>query len=381
MHMKRLSLVLFFLFAFSSLGEDRINLLHAPVILRGSSFKATYRGVDTFTTNYYTAINDGKADTCWKPMETRGPHFVEMLWNQPVKASEIAWTFRGVAAATLSSWHKGRWTPVASLSGERGRQDFAPDTSGRWRLDLVRTVGTPQVFELGLFGPDQYILPREFQYETGQEVVTLSDVSVPKGPFRPGDTLTVSLTAKASPATTPFGLMLETSDRAAFKSLHHKGADFVSGRWAAKPDANGRAAFQLELPPWTPQGSNDLIVTALLDGSGRELKVPNRILGQIEVVRPDLPEPPPPAHEVAIGENAVGQRGFVVNGEWHPAFFNRFYGNATPERLDATGKNGLKILYWQNRDGFPVEDEKTMADRLDWFDRRIRMALRINPQN
>lgn len=363
-------------------GTD-LDLLQAPVIFRGSSFKATHWRIETLTTNYYTAINDGNLATWWEPMESRGPHFIEMLWNQPVKVSGAQWNFENIAHATLRRWRKGAWEPVAVLDGSQGAVDFPFVASDRWRLDIDRFQDVPKVLEMRLSGPEQYLLPTETPWGPVKGLVTVSDVRLPQGVFRPGDEVEVSFRVAASSNAPPFGLMVELSDRAALKSydlLRNEGSDFCSGRWAAKPDADGRVAIKMELPPWTPNGSNDLLVTALADTSGRFVQVSDQLLGAIAVARPNFPPMMEPVRQVSVGTNAAGQRGFVINGKWHPAFFNRYYGHPTPERLAATAETGLKILYWQNRDGIPTEEADLQA-RLEWFDQRIRMALRVNPQN
>ena len=364
-------------------GTNACDLMKAPVIFRGSSFKATHWRIETLTTNYYTAVNDGNLATWWEPMESRGPHFIEMLWNQPVKVSKTQWDFENIAHATLRRWRKGTWEPVAVLDGSHGAVEFPLVASDRWRLDIDRFQDVPKVLEMRLLGPEQYLLPLETPPGPAKGLVTVSDVTLPKGVFRPGDEVEVSFRVDASSNAPPFGLMVELSDRAALKSydiLRYEGADFCSRRWAAKPDAQGRVSVQMELPPWTPNGSNDLLVTALADQTGRFIKMSNPVLGAIAVERPNFPPMMEPARQVSVGTNAVGQRGFVINGKWHPAFFNRYYGHPTPERLAATAETGLKILYWQNRECIPSDEAETQA-RLEWFDQRIRMALRVNPQN
>ena len=359
------------------------DLMKAPVIFRGSSFKGTPYRAETLTTNYYTAAHDGNLATWWEPMEARGPHFIEMLWNQPVRVRRAQWHFGGIERATLCRWRKGRWVPVVDISGERGSTEFAEAASDRWRLDIVRFSGMPKIFEMSLLGPAQYLLPYEIPPAPVRGLVTISDVRLPDGTWHPGDDVEIAFNVSASSNTAPFGLMIELSDRAALRSpdiQRYEGMDFCSGRWAAKPDADGRVSVKMELPPWTPQGSNDLIVTALDDKSGRFIKMANPVLGAIDVARPNFPPMMEPARQVSVGTNAVGQRGFVINGKWHPAFFNRYYGHPTPERLAATVETGLKILYWQNRDCIPSDEAETQA-RLEWFDQRIRMALRVNPQN
>lgn len=359
------------------------DLMKAPVIFRGSGFSGVAYRAETSTTNYYSAISDGKASTFWKPMEDRGPHFIEMLWNQPVKASRFSWKFGNIGDATLSRWSRGRWIAAAKVSGTEGTVDFPVSSSDRWRLDVGKAEGTPKVFELGLCGPAQYILPGNIPWALAHGTVEFSDVKLPEGTFHPGDEIEISFDVSATSNTAAFGLKIELSDRAMLEDrniMRYEGDDFCSGRWAAKPDAAGHVSIRMELPPWTPHGSNDLIVTALDDRTGERLASRNALIGSINVERPDLPPMLEPVRQVSVGTNVVGQRGFVVNGKWHPAFFNRYYGHPTPERLAATAETGLKILYWQNRDGLPLNETETQA-RLKWFDRRIRLALRINPQN
>ena len=361
-------------------GGELVDLLKAPVILRGSGFKASYHHINTTTDNYYTAICDGNPKSYWTPMESRGPHFIEMLWNQPVKAGKVHLATEGIGSVTLSRWSKGQWVPVCEDFSANGDRDFAECSSDRWRLDVRQTAGTPKIFELNLFGPEQYILPPDIPSGTEKGRITLSEAKLPTGVFHPGDEVEISFRVTATPDTVPYGLMIELSDRAALKVMRDGGSDFCSGRWAAKPDADGRVSVRMELPPWTPHGRNDILITARADGSGRQIDVVDRLLGSFEVERPDLSPMLPPVRQVSVGTNAVGQRGFIINGAWHPAFFNRYYGHPTPERLAATVGTGLRILYWQNRDGMPV-DEAAMQSRLEWFDQRIRMALRICPRN
>ena len=362
----------------AAFAGESVDLMKAPVILRGSSFRATHHHVNTQTETYYSAINDGKAETAWEPMEARGPHFIEMLWNQPVRAFGAQLSASGVGRARLSRWLRGDWQPVATFDGE-GKASFAEAASDRWRLDFERQgEAAPRVAEFSLFGPEQYVLPAEIPSATEPGRVELSEPKLPAGPFRPGDEVEVGF--RVSAPKTDCGYMIELSDREALDAMRDAGSDFCSGRWAAKADSNGWVSVRMELPPWTPQGRSDILVTALADGSGRRIRVANPLLGSIDVARPDFPPMLPPARTVGIGENTLGQRGFVINGEWHPPFFNRYYGHPTPERLAATAKTGLKILYWQNRDCMPL-DERGLEARIAWFDQRIRMALRINPQN
>ena len=361
-------------------GAGTTDLLKAPVIFRGSGFKATHHHVNTRTENYYTAVNDGDGRTFWTPMEERGPHFIEMLWNQPVTASGVGWKADGLGAATLSRWTRGAWEPVANLAGACGTNAFASASSDRWRISFDRTAAGLKVYELALTGPEQYLLPQDIPSGTEKGRITACEVKIPQGTYRPGDEIEIGFRIDAAQGAVPYGLMVELSDRAALGVLRDGGSDFCSGRWAAKPDADGRVTLRMELPPWTPQGRNDILITALADATGRQIHVTERLLGSFEVERPDLPPMPEPVRQVSVGTNAAGQRGFVINGRWHPAFFNRYYGHPTPERIAATAKTGLEILYWQNRDCIPL-DEAAMQARLEWFDQRIRMALRINPRN
>ena len=361
-------------------GADSVDLMRAPVILRGSGFNASYHHINTTTDNYYSAICDGNAKTCWQPMETKGPHFIEMIWNQPVRAFGAKLSAEGIGVAALFRWSKGRWIVVTKDFAEDGSVSFPEAVSDRWRLRVGRIAGVPRIYEFNLFGPEQYVLPPDIPSATERGKIVLSDAKLPAGTFRPGDDVEISFRVEATPDTVPYGLMIELSDRAALKVMWDGGSDFCSGRWAAKPDSEGRVSVRLELPPWTPHGTNDILVTALADGSGKRISLSDPLLGSICVERPDLPPMMEPVQEVRVGKNEMGQRGFVVNGQWHPAFFNRYYGHPTPERLAAAAETGLKILYWQNRHGMPT-DEKDLQNRLEWFDQRVRMALRINPQN
>ena len=368
------------LFTLAAFADGPVDLLKDPVIFRGSSFKATHKAVKTLTDNYYTAVNDGKADTWWEPMEPRGPHFIEMLWNQPVRISGVTWRTSGIATAKLCQWKDETWVPVAEISGDDGKADFPESASDRFRLSIIRTVGTPKVFELSLTGPEQYLLPPEIPSGNENGTVSFSDVRLPARPLRPGETIDIRFRASATPDTNPYGFLLELSDRAALKDIYLYGADFTSERIAAKPDGDGQVSVRMRIPSWTPDGTNDILVTAIADATGRRIRTGGKVLGSVNVVRTDLPQPPEPARKVAVGENAAGQRGFLINGTWHPAFCNRFYGNQSPERLAATAGTGLEILYWQNRGLFPAEGA-ALQDLLDWFDRRIRTALRVNPRN
>ena len=379
MNRKQLSLFVG-LVASAALDGQVIDLMKAPVLMRGSSFKASYHHINTTAEHYYSAINDGDRASWWEPMEMRGPHFIEMLWNQPVRASSIHLTAADVSHARLMKWCGGEWKMVASALELNADVHFPEAESERWRLEVVGESAAPKIHEMSLFGPDQYILPPEIPAPVGVGRVTLSDAVLPTATFHPGDIVEIAFRVQAKEGTEPYGLMIELSDRAALQEMRDGGSDYCSGRWAAKPDAEGKVTIRMELPPWTPHGRNDILVTALADASGRRIKVNDNLLGSIDVSRPELPPMLEPAHEVSVGTNAAGQRGFVVNGKWHPAFFNRFYGHPTPERLAATAQTGLKILYWQNRDGIPI-DEADLQRRLDWFDQRIRMALRICPQN
>ena len=294
-----------------------LNLMSAPVVLRGSSFRGTgnFNTAYVDTTNHYNAACDGDARTWWEPMEAKGPHFIEMRWQQPVAAFEARWQFAHIDEAVLSRMRKGAWTPVATLSGAEGRIDFAVAKGERWRLDVRKVSGMPKIFELAMFGPRQYMLPAEIPNGSDPGKVTVENVVLPKGTFRPGDDVEVSFAVSAAPGTVPYGLMVELSDRAALDHQRSEGCDFCSGRWAVRPDKDGRVTLRMELPPWTPQGSNDLIVTALSDASGRQLTTKNRVLVPIVVERPGLPAMLEPARQVCVGTNAVGQRGFVINGK------------------------------------------------------------------
>ena len=179
-------------------AAEAVNLLQLPVCFRGSSFRATPKYVATITTNYYTMVADGKPSTHWEPLEEKGPHFLEMIWQQPVRIHTAKWLAEGMAQAKLSRW------------------------------------------------------------------------------------------------------------------------------------------------------TNQIIA------------MPNRVLGSLDVARPDFPNMLPPVQEVKIGDNAAGQRGFIINGNWHPAFFNRFYGHPDPERIAAFGENGLKILLLMVHNGYDGRRTETI---------------------
>ena len=96
---------------------EAVNLLQMPVCFRGSSFRATPKYVATITTNYYTMVADGKPSTHWEPLEEKGPHFLEMIWQQPVRIHTAKWLAEGMAQAKLSRWTKGTWQPVVPVVG------------------------------------------------------------------------------------------------------------------------------------------------------------------------------------------------------------------------------------------------------------------------
>lgn len=364
----------------SAAADKEMDLLRSAVVFRGSGFAATTGYQKTITTNYYTAVADGDAATFWQPMESKGPHFIEMLWNNPVSVSGVRWSAGEVKTATLMRWTGGRWVQVAALSGGTGCVRFPQVVSDRYRINLNDCTGKPRVYELSLLGPDQYMLPQSIPTGLDSGMVSVSGVKIPTGTYRPGDVVDISFEVTSTTNTVPFGFLLELSDRDALEDLREYGADFCSGRWAARPDEKGRVAVRMELPPWTPDGRNDILLFPLADKSGRRIAIDSNLLGSIDVCRPNMPPMLDPVESVCVGTNAVGQRGFVINGKWHPAFFNQIYGNTTPERLAATAETGLRILYFQNREAFPVSGEN-LEKRLKWFDRRIRMALRVNPQN
>ena len=361
-------------------GGELIDLLREPVLLRGSSFRATASAARTATENYYSAINDGDPKTFWAPMESRGPHFIEMIWNQPVRVLGALWRSEGMREAVLSKWSGGKWIPVSRITEDVGQVRFLEASSDRWRLDVEQFESNLKIYQFGLAGSEQYILPREQTKEFEKGRIVLSCVQLPIEEFQPGGEVPIRFRVASDAVQGPFGLMVELSDRDALLD-DDDGDDFVSRRCAVRPDADGWASTVLELPPWTPQGRNDLIVTAFSDATGGQIPIDNPILGSITVSRPGFPSMLEPVSSVMVGENDKGQRGFVINGKWHPAFFNRYYGHPTPERIAATAETGLQILYWQNRQAFPVESESEIQKRLAWFDRRIRMALRVNPQN
>ena len=362
-----------------ALGDDSIDLMKAPVLLRGSGFQARVERVLTVTDNAYTNICDGDEGTYWTPMETKGPHFIEILWDHPVRTREARWRGEGLGKTTLSQWRKGVWQKVATLDGDVGTAAFPETAAERMRLDFGCDGTRPKLFELSVMGPRQYVLSGRIEKGREPGSVTFALEKLPQGTSRPGDEVEISFSVKTADGTAPFGVMVELSDRAALKDHYSSGRDFCSGRWAVRPDARGRAKVRMELPPWTPHGTNDILVTAIADGS-RKVIGEATLLGSFAVERPDMGKAPPPVEDVHVGRNAVGQLGFVINGRWHPAFFNRFFGNQSPERLAATAETGLEILFWQNRGEFPIEPER-MEERFRWFDDRIRMALRINPRN
>lgn len=368
-----------------SAATESIDLLKAPVVFRGSSFKAVPQGLKTVTDNYYTAISDGDEATFWTPLEGKGPHFIEMIWNHPVRLSSVRWKAADVKKAGLSRWSGGQWVPMASVEGDTGRAAFPEASSDRWRLSIDAFSGMPKLFDLKLFGPKQYILPGVVSSDRAKGRVVVSDVTLPTKVFRPGDEVSIAFRVTNVIGSVSYGMMVELSDRAALKELRNwrsdfgGASDFVSRRWAARPDADGWVRLDLELPPWTPNGRNDILVFAVAD-EGRIVETEERLLGSITVERPDFPPELESVRDVRVGENDLGQQGFVINGKWHPAFFNRYYGSQSPEMLAATARTGLKILYWQNREGLPC-NERELQEHIEWFDRRIRLALRVNPQN
>lgn len=382
------SLCLKFIFALSvlcgaqSLFAGETNLMRGSLLLRGSSFFAekdpnAYMWLDTY---YYDKICDGDDATYWKPMELRGPHFIEMLWRHPVQADQLEWSTENVPGAVLSFWEKGKWVPVsAEIAGDKGRVNFTVQRSARWRFDLQKPTNLPKVFELKLSGPEQYLLPMAINRVYDRRIAT-SDVQIPSRVYAPGDRVQGTFKTQSDRPMDTSALLIEIRPNADSSTLFQDEAAGITTAVLAEPDADGNVKFDLELPPWTPHGTNDLMVSGIDKASSDLIPCSPAFIGSIEVKRPGHPDLMPPMKTVSVGRNDAGQLGFLINGQWHPAFFNRFYGTADPERYAVTRKTGLNIMYWQCRWGLPVDDERLNFE-LNWFDRRIRMALSVNPQN
>ena len=362
-------------------AEGKVNLMKGTLLLRGSSFEAQKKeGVYQLTdTHYYDKICDGDEKTCWQPMESRGPHFIEMLWRHPVRACRMEWNMLDVRRTVLSAWEKGRWVPVAEMGGDRGVKDFAIRSSARWRIDMDRSGRIPRVFELKLSGPGQYLLPMSIN-RTYARRIALSDVRIPCRTYAPGDRVQGTFRVGSDRPMDTAALLIEIRPREGQATLFQDEAAGITTAVVAEPEADGNVSFDLELPPWTPHGTNDLMVTGIDKASSDQIVASSPCIASIAVERPNRPEMMEPARTVSLGTNDVGQLGFLVNGTWHPAFFNRFYGTADAERYDAAGKTGLDIMYWQCRWGLPFDKERHDFE-LNWFDRRIRMALAVNPRN
>lgn len=374
-------LFLSFLVALSVLSAGETDLMKGTLIFRGSSFKARKapRSNEMSSTCYFDKICDGDSKTGWQPMEARGPHFIEMLWRHPVCADQMDWETQGITHGTLSSWEKGKWLPVAEITQQNGQMSFPKTSSARWRFEIDKFSESPVIYELKLKGPEQYLLPKEI-LRTYVGKISISDVQIPERTYTTGDRVKGSFKVTFDQKMDSVALMIEIRPRESQATLMEDEASAVTTAVLVQPDQDGKVLFDMELPPWTPQGKNDLMVTAVDKTTSKQAQLAEPYLASVNVQRPGFPEMPEPMKTVSLGKNTDGQLGICINGKWHPAFFNRFYGTADPERYGATTETGFHIMYWQCRVGLPF-DEDGLKYQLDWFDRRIKMALAVNPQN
>ncbi len=359
------------------------NLIRRGGVFSGSDFEAEPQGWRLETKHYFPMAADGDQNTFWRAAAKRGPHYLDIRWRTPVRINKIAWHGRKFGRAQFSIWQAGAFRPVAELNGASGESSFSEVTAPRVRFEMLDATDIPELAELVLEGPEQWLPPAQLPDSTRPDnTVTLTGFSPLPPICKPGDRIEFHFDVQVTGYSEPIVLLFELKERTEMNNLRYSFGDInIAAAHTAVIAPNHSPAqgkITLELPPWMPAGDSTFTVTALTGDGRQRLKLTGDTPPTVRVERPEAKlvyaKQTPAA---AIGD-INGWRGFQVGNELLPPFFNHFCTTIDFERFYGTRLNHSRI---QNVQLYPT----MLFPRPSWpqvfarLNQEVNAILRVRP--
>lgn len=373
-----------------SVPADR-NLLTSGVIVTGSSFYGI-PAVTVKTSNYFDKMYDGKAATCWRPMDKKAPHWLEFRWRYPLKINKFSWNSTGLSNGALSYWQNGKWHSLKKINGNSGTIEFPEVATDRLRLNISRAAEDIRIFELGAYGPAQIIATATFPEKTdSSEKFKIDSCQVENKTFAPGDKIKILFElSTAATVKNDYYFLVDIREKSLGKFRNY-GDDFmvtgtvVSSRvptssWV--PGKKYQLSAELTLPEYAPARKTALSIMALrVDDTAfasitgdrfHDNRMAEITIKQTAKVR-KLQDYP--AASLSLDN---GQKVFNIGGEPRLPFFMRYLLKSDFERFYYSRDSTIDLQYFMAYAAcLGVRSEWQLV--FDRMDQNISNMLRVRP--
>ncbi len=374
--------VLLILAACGCICGAEVNLLEHGAILSGSSFQGTVDAprVTVETESYFTAATDGDPATGWRPMELRGPHWLKSEWHYPVRVNRVKWDALRIKSAVLQAECGRKWIRVAELKGAKGELEFPEILTDNLRLEVTEHDGLPVVFEWGIYGPAQPLVPAILP-EPGadDEKISIANPEIKGKEFKPGDTVEVSFDAVMSEdLKSNYYFIVEIREKGPNAYFRFHFGDYEVTGAAVAPGEKSRVSANLKLPYYAPAGETEISVMAVRRDGKKQAAVSNNVLGKIEIKRGEQAL----VEEFPVSKPAWrnGVHGFQVGSQFKLPFMNRYMSTSDFKRIYDARENGVDIQYF-------MAYASCITRRSEWpgyfqrLDQQLTAALRVRPES
>lgn len=338
------------------------------------------------TDSYYTNLQDGNANTFWRPMDKEDPHYIETYWRYPLTINKFSYKGTGLEKARLSVWHKNKWMPVGELSGKKQSITFPEKITRRLRLDIEKSNGKLQLSELEAYGPEQPIPPKTLPREViSNDKIDIHDITVsPKNNCK-NSFVEISFKVSVSePLSTDYYYLIDIKDSGAlsawlgdFEVASAVGVtDLNSSAW--QPGKKYPVSVKLFLPDYTPPGKTDIKIAAVDFDGKQKAMLSTTELGTIDAkdISTKVSRENYPAAKLEFNN---GQFGFQIGKEFYLPFFMRYIKATDFERFYHNKDSGIELQYFLMYDRCIGRSSPSQQEFFDRLDMNIRNLLRVRP--
>lgn len=367
--------------------DSKANLVMQGAYLLASSFRGD-NSRTVKTDSYYVNLQDGKANTFWRPMDKEAPHWIEIHWRYPLQINRFSYQGRGLEQAVLSVLAGDKWMPVGELSNRNKSLDFPVKTTRCLRLDITAASNQLELSELEAYGPEQPVPPLILPHTPGGssgEMINIDNVTIaPAINIRGGSVKIDFLASAGQPLKKDYYFLVDVKETGAlsdwlgdFEVASSIGnTETRSSNWHA--GEKYPVSAEIYLPDYAPPGVTDIKITAISRDGKESAVLSKNKLGEINVRNGDK-IPAMQEFPKASLEFDNGQFGFKIGGKFYLPFFMRYLKSFGFERFYQTKASGIDLQYFMmyNRClGQPKRQE--YFDRMDM---NIRNMLRVRPES
>jgi len=384
--------------AFAADAPANSQLLNKEAILSGSSFygSVNHSKVTIDTVNYYPQVADGDSSTGWTPMETKGPHWLEMRWRYPVKINGFSWSGDNLNAANLQYEKNGGYIKIVDLPGANGNIYFPEITTDKLRFCIIGFAGKPVINELTVNGPQQPEVPVVFPKSTfaGGKITVAQVQPLEKQVFKPGDIIHLSFgLSSASVLTTECFFIVEMREKSPNDYFREQFGDYEiagtvitpavpSSQW--QPGQIQKMTAAIELPVYAPSGETAISIMAITNDGQQFVEVENPQFGNNKLtpitIRREEKQIKTEEFPLTQLSDKNGQRGFHRGTSFMMPFLNRYFSTSDFERLHDSRANGIDIQSFFMYASC-IRPRKEWQDFIERLGQQITNTLRVRPES